>query len=453
MQPVVRIKHTMERLASHGGLLLVGALLNSMQLKNQLNTIENVHCVDPKFSHADILFSMIGLMSIAKPDYDAIEIFREKQDFFTKALGISGCPSSPTIRQRVDLIGYAAGDVLKKESINLIRAKAPTISTIETSAGPFVPLDIDVSPFDNSKTKKEGVERTYKGYDGYAPIFSYIGTEGYSVNHELRQGNQHCQKNTPQYIEKTLTYARQLTDLPILMRLDSGNDSRENFPDEKWENIHFIIKRNLRRESPLHWAQLAKEKGVVRISRKDMTVWTGKTNVGLQGKELPFPIFFEVTEHHMKKGQRLMFPEIEVDTYWCSLAQLEAKEVISLYHDHGTSEQYHSEIKSDMGLERLPSCHFASNALMLQLGMLTYNLLRIIGQTSLEELRNNRLPGSRNKKVSRRRIRTVIQDLMYMAGRLIHTGRRWYVSFGCLNPFARLFEQIYNRIRGWPAPA
>jgi hypothetical protein len=41
--------------------------------------------------------------------------------------------------------------------------------------GPFVPLDIDVSPFDNSKTKKEGVSRTYKGYDGFAPIFAYLG--------------------------------------------------------------------------------------------------------------------------------------------------------------------------------------------------------------------------------------------------------------------------------------
>lgn len=45
----------------------------------------------------------------------------------------------------------------------------------------YVPVDIDVTPFDNSKTKKEGVSRTYKGYDGYAPIMAYIGTEGYLV--------------------------------------------------------------------------------------------------------------------------------------------------------------------------------------------------------------------------------------------------------------------------------
>ena len=38
----------------------------------------------------------------------------------------------------------------------------------------YVPLDIDVSPFDHGKTQKEGVSRTYKGCDGYAPIFAYL---------------------------------------------------------------------------------------------------------------------------------------------------------------------------------------------------------------------------------------------------------------------------------------
>ena len=41
-----------------------------------------------------------------------------------------------------------------------------------------VPVDIDVSPFDNSGSHKKGVSRTYKNFDGYAPIFAYIGTRG-----------------------------------------------------------------------------------------------------------------------------------------------------------------------------------------------------------------------------------------------------------------------------------
>ena len=92
----------------------------------------------------------------------------------------------------------------------------------------FVPVDIDVTPFDNSKSNKEGVSRTYKGFDGYAPIMAYIGTEGYLVNLELRIGKQHCQKETPDFLRETIELCRQLTEKPLLIRLDSGNDASEN---------------------------------------------------------------------------------------------------------------------------------------------------------------------------------------------------------------------------------
>ena len=46
-------------------------------------------------------------------------------------------------------------------------------------------------------------------------------------------------------------------------------------------------------------------------------------------------------------------PEIEVETYWTNL-YCRAETVVALYHDHGTSEQFHSELKSDLNVERLP---------------------------------------------------------------------------------------------------
>ncbi|MGI9953505.1 hypothetical protein V3F56_14215, partial [Moorellaceae bacterium AZ2] len=36
---------------------------------------------------------------------------------------------------------------------------------------------------------------------------------------------------------------------------------------------------------------------------------------------------------------------------------------VAFYHDHGTSEQFHSEIKNDLNLKRLPSGKFATNDL------------------------------------------------------------------------------------------
>lgn len=66
-------------------------------------------------------------------------------------------------------------------------------------------------PIDNSGTKKEGVSRTYKGHDGFAPIFSYLGKEGYGVHVELREGKTHCQKNTDAYLKASIEYARRVT--------------------------------------------------------------------------------------------------------------------------------------------------------------------------------------------------------------------------------------------------
>jgi hypothetical protein len=54
--------------------------------------------------------------------------------------------------------------------------------------------------------------------------------------------------------------------------------------------------------------------------------------------------------------------------------------VIRLYHEHGESEQYHSEIKTDMDVERFPSGKFDTNELVLELTVLAYNILRVIGQ-------------------------------------------------------------------------
>ncbi|WP_425465593.1 hypothetical protein [Paenibacillus hemerocallicola] len=100
--------------------------------------------------------------------------------------------------------------------------------------------------------------------------------------------------------------------------------------------------------------------------------------------------------------------------------------MIELYRDHGTSEQFHSEIKTDLDLERLPAGKFATNDLVLHAGLFAYNLLRIMGQ---ESLRKDDAPIRGN--VKRRRIRMVIQNIMYMAARFVGHARRTFVEFNC----------------------
>ena len=64
---------------------------------------------------------------------------------------------------------------------------------------------------------------------------------------------------------------------------------------------------------------------------------------------------------------------------------LGAAQVIELYCNHATHEQFHSEFKTDMDLERLPSGKFDTNYLVCQLAAVAMNLLRLIGQNTLNE--------------------------------------------------------------------
>ena len=78
-------------------------------------------------------------------------------------------------------------------------------------------------------------------------------------------------------------------------------------------------------------------------------------------------------------GQMFLVPEYEINMFWTNLGDSD-DEIINLYHAHGECEQFHSEIKTDMGVERLPSGKFDSNELVLELTLIAYNILRMLGQ-------------------------------------------------------------------------
>ncbi len=123
-----------------------------------------------------------------KPQYEAVREMMDDPEYYKYALGISyAIPSAEALRQRFDMIGDSLRKDILQANIDLLREMKIEPSALENG---YMPVDIDVIPCDNSKTKKEGVSRTYKGFDGFAPIMAYMGTEGYLVNTQLRIGKQ-----------------------------------------------------------------------------------------------------------------------------------------------------------------------------------------------------------------------------------------------------------------------
>lgn len=312
----------------------------------------------------------------------------------------------------------------------------------------LVPNDIDVTPFDNSKSHKEGVSRTYKGFDGYAPPMAYIGTEGFLVNAELHEGKQHCQKGMPEFLKETLRLSHKMTDKPLLVRMDSGNDAKENLGILLEDGDWFIVKRNLRRgEAKEDWLKLVQEHCKdIRNPREGKTVYVGSSWKDVEYvtengelKSICMRIVYEVIERTIDKhGQYLMEADIEVNTWWTNLGWTD-DQVIESYHAHGECEQYHSEIKTDMDVERLPSGKFETNELVLELTIIAYNLLRMIGQESLKHKPDQK------KRVKRRRLRTVIGNLILLASHVTTHARETLMALGRSNTWRFAFMQTWLR--------
>lgn len=80
---------------------------------------------------------------------------------------------------------------------------------------------------------------------------------------------------------------------------------------------------------------------------------------------------------------------------------------------------------------------------MLACAQLAYNLLRWIGQNGL--LGPDAPPRHRAK---RRRIRAVMQELMYLAARMIYTARHIKLAFGFACPILPIFRRLYTQLAG-----
>jgi hypothetical protein len=426
----MEIKFGNEDIITPAGIENVGLILRKTKLAEKLNNL-TTKAVD--FAYAVCAFCYLAILCQGKNDFTDIRELRESSAFYRAALGINDVPSESTFRQRINEIAadQRAQRIVKEENAEMLKtfgvAPKPTFNG-------YVPIDVDVSVHDNSNTKKEGVEWTYKGCFGYAPIYAYIGTDGYALNVEFRDGSQHSQTaGTVDFLRETIMFARKVTSSKLLIRLDSGNDSQDNINLFRSDdvNVDFIIKRNLRKESHEVWLEVAKSdvetnEGTVESPRDGKYVYRGSvysptTLDGVKGTR----IVYEITVRESDKyGQLFLVPTIEVETWWTSLDSTEDV-VIQLYHEHATMEQYHSEIKTDMDLERFPSGKRATNAFILCLAIMAYNILRIIGQLWL------RIGTQDNKRnVTRIRVKTVIERFVLIAGRLITHARKTYLALG-----------------------
>ena len=425
---------------SHSGLALIGLCLNRYTTLSK--TLDKTIPLRHGMAHSDLIKSYLGQLCLGKSDFEAVEAARDDR-YFKEALAIKHVPSSARLRQRLDTSASALLPVMYTTNIEFLATAHVPVSPLSTG---HVALDIDVFPMDNSRSKKEGVSRTYKGHDGYAPIAAYLGQEGWCLACELREGKQHCQKEFLYTLERVLPSAKRLTDARLLVRLDSGHDAQETRDALLQADVDYILKWNPRRHDPAAWLATAEalNQWVTPRDGKRVATFNCIESQTVNGKTVCVRRVMQVTERTIDKhGQHLLLPMISVEGWWTTLdqQQYDDQRIIALYKDHATSEQFHSEFKTDLDLERLPSGKFDTNDLIMTLAAVSYNMLRWIGLIGLTgTISPVRHPAKR------RRLKTVIQELMYRAARLIATGHRLKLRFSRHCTSYRAFDRVYQRL-------
>jgi hypothetical protein len=439
-------------LSSHAGLAFIGKYLKRINV-NAL--------IDPKFAvrsglaNSDILKSYLALLCMGKSDFDAIESFRDNA-FFKRALGLGTVPSSPTLRQRMDTHAPAWFDLVPQMNQMLLssRINGNAIDFGALDCG-YTPVDLDTFVMDNGGTKKELVGRTYAGVDGYCPFAVYLGSLGYCLELALRPGVQHSASESEYNFERALPMAASLVSTPLLVRADSGFCSTRLMQAITTQarsasrEIAFIIKWNPR-TSPVEAiaAKKTADSGTVWVSAragKRECLWQEALQLdGVGSESTAVRRVYRLTERTIDKhGNALLLAQYVLEGWTCTLPQkFGPEQVIALYCDHATHEQFHSEFKSDMDLQRLPSGKFDTNYLVCQLAAVAMNLLRLIGQHTLNE------PDAPVRhKAKRRRIKTVMQELMFKAARMVRHAGRWVLGLGASDPAFAVFERHYAQLR------
>ncbi len=246
-------------LTSYSGLALIGQCCQAAQVEA---VIDPRLPVSQGMRRSDLVKSVVGLLSLGKSDFEAIEPFRGDR-FFKEALGLAKVPGSVWMRQRLDARAAELRELTDELSLRLLeRTEAPI-----TAHKGYVCADLDTFVMDNSDTKKEAVSRTYQGVDGYTPIALYLGNEGWNLGLELRAGSHHSALETEYFFERAFPRLRRVcaADAKLLWRADSGFDSARllfALADERdrWaalgRSFDYLTKWNPRRQDKAGWGGL-----------------------------------------------------------------------------------------------------------------------------------------------------------------------------------------------------
>jgi hypothetical protein len=302
-------------------------------------------------------------------------------------------------------------------NVGLRRIHIDTDTTVETVYG-------------DQEKSCVGYNPGHRGKKSYQPVISTIAETGEFICGRQRSGDTISGVEIAEQLDQVFTHLPPHVKY-VISRMDSGFYCKEAVEKHEQYGIHYTIA--VKKHAPI-------QQEIVKVKWKKSKISDGIAEFWYQPGSWKKPHRFVVARYKKQNTdeQTDMFEDISYK-YRVFVTDLRRKpqKVVTEYDGRANIESLIEESKNQIALAKIPGKSFATNAVFMQVVLLAFNLnkwLQLIGRIEGERFHWEEIKTSRFKH-------------LYIACRIVETGRKTIIRFSSDYPYKEYFNRLIQRLR------
>jgi Transposase DDE domain group 1 len=389
-----------EQLTSHAGTVLLHDFAQRLGVEGLLDEELRIKTRKRGYSEGQAIGGLVYNLILGGEHLSDLEVWRGDQG------------TQELLDAEIILAPTTAGEFLRKFAIGDVQDLPRVHLRLQHRVRPYqqattCTIELDSSIYEQVSTHKEGSTKAYNGETGYHPLFAFWAEEGELRFSHLRRGSAHTAGNVRWFWRETL----------------------KRVPPTAGQKLR--ADRGFYRKAVVEWCEA---KGFTFTITAEQTAPLVAAMTSLPERcwsDLPEYALAEVAElRYRPTGWARPYRDVVKrelaqtkagELYWqyhatvTNEARQSAQELVVWHLQHAAVESAIKEHKSGFGLEKLPTQKFHANWAYLLIGQLAFNLVAWFKRLVL--------PSS----YQRATIKTIQHHLLNLAGKIVHTARRFFL--------------------------
>jgi hypothetical protein len=394
------LEKSSERLTSLGGLLVVEELARALGVWEEVDGALEGPKSGRGYRPREFVQALVWMLHGGGRRLEDLRELGAEQEVL-KELGLKAVPDAGTVGDWLRRQGKRGVKGIDRVNRRLARR------ALESEAGEIT-LDVDATQIE---AEKQEAEWTYQKVKGYMPLLGYA--DGICVGQEFRAGNMNPGAEVLEFsreCEAVLPAGRK-----VYLRSDSAAYqaaviNHYSQPERSFSitaDLDAAVKREIQNLPEAAW-QAYRTSDDVATDRQ-----IAETVHSMNGTEQAFRLIvlrWANPQPNLFESSRYCYHAVATNR------GEGAQEVIWKHNQRGQCENWHKELKLDLGMEQMPCGQLEANALYFAIGVLAYNLAQLLKRQVLPE------------GYGRVTVSTLRWKVYRLAGKLVRHARTWILQ-------------------------